>query len=192
VRAGSPPPAPLLPASSPCPRLTTQWTASAAAGPCETDNHTYEATALTYTTTPLTRDTQLTGPVVANLYPELTSQDATLVGVLSDVAPDGTSTQVTAGFLLASRRAVDAQRSTFAPGGVMVRPFHPFTKASPATRHAERPGALPDRDLSDLGAVQAGSQHPADAQHGQHAVDADAGCCAAARTARTSCCRWRG
>src|SRR4029079_11162824 len=35
--------APLLPASSPCSRLTTQWTAGAASGPCETDNRTYEA-----------------------------------------------------------------------------------------------------------------------------------------------------
>jgi putative CocE/NonD family hydrolase len=122
--------APLLPASSPCSRLTTQWTAGAAAGPCETDNRTYEATGLTYTTPPLTRDTQLTGPVVANLYAELTSKDATLVGVLSDVAPDGTSTQITAGFLLASQRAVDTQRSTLGPGGVIIRPFHPFTRAS--------------------------------------------------------------
>jgi putative CocE/NonD family hydrolase len=122
--------APLLPASSPCSRLTTQWTAGLAAGPCETDNRTFEATALTYTTPPLDRDFQLTGPVVANLHAELTSQDATLVAVLSDVAPEGTSSQVSAGFLLASQRAVDASRSTFGPGGVMIRPFHPFTRDS--------------------------------------------------------------
>jgi putative CocE/NonD family hydrolase len=122
--------APLLPASSPCSRLTTQWTAGAAAGPCETDNRTFEATALTYTTPPLGRDLQLTGPVVANLHAELTSKDATLVAVLSDVAPDGSSSQLTAGFLLASQRAVDPARSTFGPGGVMIRPFHPFTRSS--------------------------------------------------------------
>jgi uncharacterized protein len=122
--------APLLPASSPCSRLTTQWTAGLAAGPCETDNRTFEGTALTYTTPPLDRALQLTGPVVANLHAELTSRDATLVAVLSDVAPDGSSSQVTAGFLLASQRAVDATRSTFAPDGVMVRPFHPFTRRS--------------------------------------------------------------
>jgi putative CocE/NonD family hydrolase len=131
--------APLLPASSPCSRMTTQWTAGLAAGPCETDNRTYEATALTYTTPPLERDTQLTGPIVANLHAELTSKDATLVGVLSDVAPDGTSTQVTAGFLLASQRAVDSSRSTFGPGGVMIRPFHPFTRASQQPVTANEP-----------------------------------------------------
>jgi putative CocE/NonD family hydrolase len=122
--------APLLPASSPCSRMTTQWTAGAAAGPCETDNRTWEATSLTYTTEPLERDTKLTGPIVANVWAELTSKDATLVGVLSDVDPSGASNQVSAGFLLASQRAFDKRRSTHGPHGVIVRPFHPFTKAS--------------------------------------------------------------
>jgi putative CocE/NonD family hydrolase len=123
--------APLLPLSSPCSRLTAQWTAGAGAlGPCETDNRTFEATGLTYTTPALERDTQLTGPIVANVHATLTSKDATLVGVVSDVAPDGTSTQLTAGFLLASQRAVDAKRSTYGPGRVMIRPYHPFTRAS--------------------------------------------------------------
>ena len=74
--------APLLPASSPCSRMTTQWTAGAAPGPCETDNRTLEASSLTYTSEPLEADTQLTGPIVANVWAELTSKDATLVGVL--------------------------------------------------------------------------------------------------------------
>jgi putative CocE/NonD family hydrolase len=122
--------APLLPASSPCSRMTTQWTAGAAAGPCETDNRTYEASSLTYTSAPLTKDTTLNGPIVANVWAELTSKDATLVGVLSDVGADSSSNQVTAGFLLASQRAIDPKRSTYGPGGVLIRPFHPFTRAS--------------------------------------------------------------
>ena len=122
--------APLLPVSSPCSRMTTQWTAGAAQGPCETDNRTFEASSLTYTTAPLTKDTKLTGPVVANIWATLTSKDATLVGVLSDVSPSGASSQVTAGFLLASQRAIDPARSTYGPHGVLIRPFHPFTRAS--------------------------------------------------------------
>ncbi|MCW2967680.1 MAG: hydrolase, CocE/NonD family [Solirubrobacteraceae bacterium] len=122
--------APLLPASSPCSRMTTQWTAGTAQGPCETDNRTFEATGLTYTTPPLDKDTELTGPVVANVWAEMTSTDATLVGVVSDVDPSGASNQVTAGFLLASQRKVDAKRSTYGPGHVLIRPFHPFTQAS--------------------------------------------------------------
>jgi putative CocE/NonD family hydrolase len=122
--------APLLPVSSPCSRMTTQWTAGLAAGPCETDNRTFEASSLTYTTAPLNRDTQLTGPIVANVWAELTSEDATLVGVLSDVDPSGASNQVTAGFLLASQRAIDPSRSTLGRRGMMIRPFHPFTRSS--------------------------------------------------------------
>jgi putative CocE/NonD family hydrolase len=121
--------APLLPASSPCSRLTAQWTAGAgAAGPCETDNRTFEASALTYTTEPLEQDTEVTGLISANLWATLSRPDANLVAVLSDVAPSGESTQLTAGFLQASHRAVDAGRSTRGPGGTVIRPFHPFTR----------------------------------------------------------------
>jgi putative CocE/NonD family hydrolase len=122
--------APLLPASSPCSRMTAQWTAGLAAGPCETDNRSWEATALTYTSAPLEEDVKLTGPIVANIWAELTSRDATLVSVLSDVAPSGESSQVTAGFLLASQRAVDPSPSTYDASGTLIRPFHPFTRAS--------------------------------------------------------------
>ena len=41
-------------ASSPCSRETAQWTAGAASNPlCDTNNNTYEASSLTYTTAPL-------------------------------------------------------------------------------------------------------------------------------------------
>jgi hypothetical protein len=123
--------APLMPVSSPCSRMTAQWTAGAAQGPCETDNRTWEASGLTYTTAPLAKDTKLTGPVVANVWAELSgATDATLVAVLSDVDASGDSNQVTAGFLLASQRALDRRRSTYGPHGVLIRPFHPLTKAS--------------------------------------------------------------
>ncbi|MFL5846036.1 MAG: CocE/NonD family hydrolase [Solirubrobacteraceae bacterium] len=121
---------PMLPASSPCSRMTTQWTAGAAAGPCETDNRTYEATSLTYTTAPLENDLQVTGPIVANVWAELTTKDATLTAVLSEVDPSGASNQISAGFLLASQRKVDATKSTYGPGKVMIRPYHPFTRES--------------------------------------------------------------
>src|SRR3954452_16723717 len=117
---------PLLPASSPCSRMTAQWTAgSGAVGPCPTDNRTWEASSLTYTTPPLTRDTEVTGPIAASVWAELTgAKDATLVAVLSDVDPSGASNQVSAGFLLASQRAIDPRKST------AWRPYHPFTRAS--------------------------------------------------------------
>jgi uncharacterized protein len=123
---------PLLPASSPCSRMTAQWTAGLTSSPCDTDNSSWEATGLTYTTPPLTKDTELTGLVKATVYAELTSaKDATLVAVLSDVDPaSGSSNQVTAGFLLASQRAVDKKKSWYSKSGQMIRPWHPFTRAS--------------------------------------------------------------
>jgi predicted acyl esterase len=73
----------------------------------------------------------VTGPITANVWAELQgASDATLVAVLSDVSPSGASNQLSAGFLLASQRVVDRSKSTFGPGGIMIRPFHPFTKDS--------------------------------------------------------------
>lgn len=123
---------PLLPASSPCSRMTFQWTAGLAsgAGSCETDGSTYEASSLTYTTPPLKSDTEVTGPIVGHIWAELSgASDATLIAVLSDVTPQGQSNQITAGYLLASQRAVNRKLSTYA-GRVMIRPWHPFTQAS--------------------------------------------------------------
>jgi putative CocE/NonD family hydrolase len=123
---------PLLPVSSPCSRLTAQWTAGAASAvtPCETDNRTFEATALTWSTPVLEKDTKVTGLITADLWAELRgAKDATLIAVLSDVQPGGESTQITAGFLLASQRAIDRKQSTKSAGRI-VRPFHPFTRAA--------------------------------------------------------------
>jgi uncharacterized protein len=129
--------APLLPASSPCSRMTAQWTAGAASNSlCDTNNQTYEATSLTYTTGPMQADTKVAGLITANLWATLSSTDATLIGVLSEVGPSGASNQLTAGFLLASQRAVDPALSTYGPNHLMIRPWHPFTKES---QHAVTP-----------------------------------------------------
>jgi len=126
--------APLLPASSPCSRETAQWTAGAASNNvCDTDNATYEASSLTYTTPPLQSDMKITGLISADLWAELSATDATLVAVLSDVESSGASNQITAGFLMASQRAIDPALSTYAKSGkakVIIRPWHPFTKES--------------------------------------------------------------
>jgi uncharacterized protein len=135
--------APLLPASSPCSRETAQWTAGAAStGACDTNNATYEASALTYTTAPLQSDTKITGLITADLWAKLTATDATLVAVLSDVEASGASNQITAGFLMASQRAIDPKLSTYTrtpSGRLMIRPWHPFTKASQQPVTPEQP-----------------------------------------------------
>jgi putative CocE/NonD family hydrolase len=126
--------APLLPASSPCSRETAQWTAGAAStSACDTNNVTYEASSLTYTTAPLPTGMKFTGLITGDLWAKLSTTDATLVAVLSDVEPSGASNQITAGFLMASQRAIDPKLSTYVKYNaekLMVRPWHPFTKAS--------------------------------------------------------------
>jgi uncharacterized protein len=126
--------APLLPASSPCSRESAQWTAGAAStSACDTNNTTYEATSLTYTTAPLAQGMKFTGLITGDLWAKLSTTDATLVAVLSDVEPSGASNQITAGFLMASQRAVDPKLSTytrFDDTKLMIRPWHPFTKES--------------------------------------------------------------
>jgi predicted acyl esterase len=68
-----------------------------------------------------------------------TRGDATLVVTLSDVAPDGTSNQITAGWLNAAQRALDAGRSWKDPvTGQVVLPFHPFTRAAEAAVPADQ------------------------------------------------------
>jgi uncharacterized protein len=75
--------------------------------------------------------TKITGLISANLWATLSTTDATLIAVLSEVEPSGASNQITAGFLLASQRAIDPTLSTYGPHGKpMIRPWHPFTKES--------------------------------------------------------------
>jgi predicted acyl esterase len=48
---------------------------------------------------------------------------------VEDVAPDGTSTQMSAGWDVISLRALDSSRTVYA-NGLMAQPYHPFTQAS--------------------------------------------------------------
>jgi uncharacterized protein len=49
---------------------------------------------------------------------------------ITDVAPDGTSTQISAGWLRASMRATASSPVVETLNGKVLRTFHPFTQAS--------------------------------------------------------------
>ena len=150
---------PLLPASSPCSRMTAQWTAGAASNPfCDTNNVTYELSSLTYTTAPMQAATPITGLISANLWATLSTTDATLIAVLSEVEPSGASNQITAGFLMASQRAIDPALSTYGPKGVMIRPWHPFTKDSQAAVTPGEPTAYDIEIYPTSDVVKAGNR----------------------------------
>jgi hypothetical protein len=115
-----------------CTRSTVQWSVSFVppGQPCETDNRSQEATSLTYTTPPLADTMHLSGPLSLTLNGSTTARDTTWVATVTDVGPDGSSNQITSGWLIQSRRALDAARTTFAPNGDPIVPYHPFTRES--------------------------------------------------------------
>lgn len=128
-----------------CTESTTQWTAGLGGQiPCTDDDRTNEATAggTSFTTPPLASDLHLDGPMLADLWVSTTARDAVATVRVTDVAPDGTSTDLTDGWLAASFRAVDPTRSRYV-NGQLLQPWHPFTQASVLPVTAGKPMELP-------------------------------------------------
>ncbi|MCA0988446.1 CocE/NonD family hydrolase [Guptibacillus algicola] len=113
-----------------CSGSTNQWTAGIPSFlPCTKDNRLTETTELTYTTDPIENDLQLSGPISAEIFASTTARELVLSVRLTDVAPDGSSKEITAGWLAASHRAVNESKSRFLDGE-NIQPWHPFTRAA--------------------------------------------------------------
>lgn len=131
------------PVTGACSRSTAQWLIGAIdQSPCATDNRLDEAANLTYTSAPVTAPTTINGPIQADVWVSTTGADASVSVAVSDVAPDGSSRGLTNGLLLASRRAVDPQRSRMLDGQ-SIQPWHPFTRTSVQPVPAGQPLLLP-------------------------------------------------
>jgi len=78
---------------------------------------------LAYTTPPLARDTEFFGSGSANLWLSSTAPDTDVQITLTEVRPDGQEVYVGRGWLRATHRALDPQRST------ALAPFHTDTQA---------------------------------------------------------------
>jgi putative CocE/NonD family hydrolase len=119
------------PATGPCSRSTIQWTAGAGAGsPCETDSRANDATSLSYDIGPMPHDLHLLGPMAARLWvSSLDGRDSMITARVEDVAPNGTATQMSAGWDTISLRALAKKRTVY-DQGAMTMPFHPFTQRS--------------------------------------------------------------
>jgi len=135
---------PYVPTGTPCSRTTFQWGDASATqagisnAPCETDEGPNEVQELTYSTPALTAPVTINGPINVHLVAESPLQRNMPFTVrVTDVAPDGTSTQISAGWLLASLRATAPSPVTLTVDGTPLRVFHPFTpeseQAVPAT-----------------------------------------------------------
>jgi putative CocE/NonD family hydrolase len=144
------------PVSGVCTQSTSQWSAGLLASvPCTRDNRLDETNGATYTTPPLAQDLRLSGPVFANLWVTTTASDAVVSVRATDVAPDGTSTELTAGWLAGSFRAVDATRSRYV-SGQLLQPWHPFTKNSLLTVTPGVPIELPVEIFPTNAVIKAG------------------------------------
>jgi hypothetical protein len=86
---------------------------------------TKEIKSLKYATSPLSEDTEVTGPIALYLYASIDTDDTNWLVALYDENLDGSQVTLTRGHLKASHRALDEGKST--PG----RPHHPHTKAEP-------------------------------------------------------------
>lgn len=80
---------------------------------------------LGYSTPPLKKDMEVVGPASLVMYAASTAEDAAWMVKLDDVAPDGSFTVASKGWLKASHREVDEAKS--APG----RPFHTHANPTP-------------------------------------------------------------
>jgi putative CocE/NonD family hydrolase len=118
------------PATGVCSRSSVQWTAGAGSGtPCETDDRANDATSLSYDL-PVKHAMHLLGPMTARLWVgSQQGRDSLITARAEDVAPDGTATQMSAGWDTISLRALDRSRTVY-DDGLMTMPFHPFTSSS--------------------------------------------------------------
>ena len=78
---------------------------------------TNDIQSLVYTTAPMHQDTEVTGPIGLHLLASISTPDTNWIVVLKDVWPDNTQVELTRGWLKASHRALDENKS---------RPYQPY------------------------------------------------------------------
>lgn len=78
----------------------------------------YEKQTVTWTTDAFAVPTEVTGNISVDFWASINAQDADFVAQLTDVAPDGTSKQVTAGYLNASRANSRTKPMKIKPGKI--------------------------------------------------------------------------
>jgi hypothetical protein len=88
-------------------------------------DETDQVNRLCYTSAPMSRDFEVTGPVALQLHAAIDQDDTNWIVALKDMFPDGSELELNRGFLKASHRALDAEQSQ------PWKPFHPHDRAEP-------------------------------------------------------------
>lgn len=91
-------------------------------GNCATDARIAEFNALTFTSNPVAEATTISGPLAVHLNTVHDAADGYWTVTVNDVAPDGQSTVLTSGQLLASMRQIDEANSSRSPNGDYTDP----------------------------------------------------------------------
>ncbi|MEV0251255.1 CocE/NonD family hydrolase [Nocardia sp. NPDC050712] len=123
---------------------------------CEFDSRFAEAEALTFSTAPAETATVLSGRMNLHLNTVLDATDGFWAVSVNDVAPDGTSTVLSTGQLVAGLRAVDEARSTRTPEGDYLEPYHPLDIAAVAPQTPGAPTVLDIGLLATDAVIQPG------------------------------------
>ncbi|MFE5283438.1 CocE/NonD family hydrolase [Nocardia sp. NPDC056611] len=118
---------------------------------CSKDSRVAEANALTFTSAPVAEATTISGPIAVHLNTVQDAADGYWTVTVNDVAPDGQSTVLTSGELMASLRQVDEDRSSRSPNGDYTDP-RAFTSLD--KRQETVPGEATTLDIA-LGGTQA-------------------------------------
>jgi len=84
-----------------------------------------KAPCVKYTTEPLAEDMEVIGPIALYFHASLTTEDANWIVHIEDIAPDGSETVISKGWLKASHRELDESKSK------PYKPFHPHTRSLP-------------------------------------------------------------
>lgn len=88
------------------------------------DRRAADALLLTYTSSPLERETEITGSPLVQLYAASTHEDGAIIAYLEAVAPDGAVTMITEGELRLIHRRVSPRRPPYESFG----PYHSFER----------------------------------------------------------------
>ncbi|QVI23050.1 CocE/NonD family hydrolase [Nocardia tengchongensis] len=118
---------------------------------CSKDSRVAETNALTFTSARVAEATTISGPIAVHLNTVQDAADGYWTVTVNDVAPDGQSTVLTSGELMASLRQVDEARSTRSPNGDYTDP-RAFTSLD--KRQETVPGEATTLDIA-LGGTQA-------------------------------------
>jgi uncharacterized protein len=78
-----------------------------------------------YISAPMPEDVTVIGPAALNFFASLDTEDTNWIIRLSDLAPGGTETNLAKGYLKASHRAIDPDKST------PYEPYHPHAQSVP-------------------------------------------------------------